>query len=92
MKISIVLKSYVRSSLVNRNKKKDARTDEILIEMLSVLDNFGFVKITEIIIEIYESSEELGGYTLENIFETRDRYFANRFILKSRRIFRNILH
>lgn len=62
IKISIVLKSYVRLSLVNRNRKKDAGTDGILIEMLSVLDNFGFQQITEIIIEKYQSREKLSGY------------------------------
>lgn len=49
MEEPVVLKSEVKLALAIMNRNKAAGPDSIVIEILSVLDNLGIDKITEVI-------------------------------------------
>lgn len=54
MEESIVLKSEARLAMAKINRNKTAGRHQIVIEMLTVLDNFRNNKDTKMIIEIYD--------------------------------------
>ena len=52
-----ILKSEVREALKRMKKNKAAGPDEITIEHLTALEEFGIDRVTEIVNEIYDSGE-----------------------------------
>ena len=52
-----ILKAEVRTAISRMKKNKAAGPDNIVIEMINALEEFGIEKLTEIINEIYEKGE-----------------------------------
>lgn len=51
------IQTRLRSSHVQRKRSKDARIDEIVIEMLKLFNDLGIDEVTKMINEIYDSGE-----------------------------------
>ena len=52
-----ILKEEVRAALEKMTKNKTAGPDEIVIEMLTALEEFGIEKLTDLVNEIYDSGD-----------------------------------
>ena len=52
-----ILRSEVRAAMAKMKRNKTAGSDEIVIEMVTALEDFGIEKVTEVINEIYNTGE-----------------------------------